>query len=263
MDTSAIPSLSLKDSLSVLVMSCDAYADTWPPFAFLWETYWPGSPPVFLVTDTAQAVPPLFQRALPVAHVAWTARLHRALQQINTPYVLLLLDDYFLNFKVDNALMQRTMEDCARFGAGAIRLLPYMQKYALPFASSTHYREISPGAPYRVATVPTIWQRAYLLKITEKAYSPWEFERKGSLDTAALPEKILCTATPSFSYEHAIQRGKWLPGAAKLFARHGLALNLAQRPQYSRWDIWKRKWIDRIWSLNPKLIVSIQNRLQK
>jgi hypothetical protein len=50
--------------------------------------------------------------------------LIKALDSIETPYVIMLCDDYFLNSKVDTEQMQYRLEQARKYDAANLRLIP-------------------------------------------------------------------------------------------------------------------------------------------
>ena len=95
---------------SILVTSCDAYRDIERPFVTLFRKYWPDCPfELVLVTETANGAAstadsdtPQFDRIHATGKGKnWCQMLAEALAQIETPYVLLLMNDYLLTSPVD------------------------------------------------------------------------------------------------------------------------------------------------------------------
>src|SRR5882762_11753556 len=96
--------------LSIVVQTCDKYFDLWGPFYTLFGRYWHDCPfPIYHVSETKVLN---LQKVTPVTtgNLEWSARLLAALNQIESRYVLVLLDDYFLLKKVDDAQMQKCLE---------------------------------------------------------------------------------------------------------------------------------------------------------
>ena len=87
-----------KYDCTVLVASCDKYADLLNPFSVLWRKYWADCPfETVLVTETSPCIEKgVFDRIIACGKGGdWCDRLIAALDQIKTTYVLMLCDDYF------------------------------------------------------------------------------------------------------------------------------------------------------------------------
>src|SRR5574344_2008831 len=83
--------------LSVLVMSSDGYEDCWKPFSILYNKYFPNNYKTYIVTETKDCS--YFDTIKKTG--AWTKRLREALCELDSDYVLLMLDDYFIHDKVN------------------------------------------------------------------------------------------------------------------------------------------------------------------
>ena len=96
------------NDITILVNSCDAYSDLWLPFFTLLKKYWPGEiPPIILNTETKNfSFPGLdIQKAVLTETdcEAWGKRFKASLKQIPTKYVLIFLEDFWLEKTVDIA----------------------------------------------------------------------------------------------------------------------------------------------------------------
>ena len=97
-------------TLSMLVLSCDAYSALWGDFFNLRDKYWPDCPyKWYLVTESKD-----FQRdGVEVIKCGkdfnWAGRLRYALHLVDTKYVGIYLEDYFISAKVDNARIEKML----------------------------------------------------------------------------------------------------------------------------------------------------------
>ena len=111
---------------TVLVCSCDKYADLLAPFATLWRKYWPDCPfETVLVTETAPDDKLCFNRVVACGKVGnWCGRLVEALEAIATPYVIMLCDDYYLSSPVDTEGILLRLGQAKNYDAANLRLIP-------------------------------------------------------------------------------------------------------------------------------------------
>ena len=101
---------------TVLVCSCDKYADLLTPFSVLWRKFWPDCPfETVLVTETRPEQELCFSRVVACGKGGdWCGRLVEALETISTPYILMLCDDYYLFAPVDTAgILRRSGSEIA------------------------------------------------------------------------------------------------------------------------------------------------------
>ena len=153
----------MNDNCTVLVASCDKYADLLGPFSTLWRKFWPDCPfKVVLVTESepANATELCFDRVVACgAGGNWCSRLVQALDTIGTTYVLMLCDDYYLEKPVQTARILERLAQAKAFDAANLRLIPN-PKPSIPYRDGLmEYRK---QTAYCIATQAGIWNREFL-----------------------------------------------------------------------------------------------------
>src|SRR4051812_38438300 len=114
----------MKD-LAVLVLSCDKYSDLWNPFLTFFFKYWPKpSVPVYFCSDTKTPEDLRIKGIAPGENKEWSARLLWAIEQIEQPYILLLLDDYFLIRNVNEKKLEECFNIIKETDAAYLRIYP-------------------------------------------------------------------------------------------------------------------------------------------
>lgn len=216
---------------TVLVASCDAYRDVEGPFIALWRKYWPDCPfETVLVTETQPAVTPAaaFDRTLLTGRgKSWCAMLAEALAQIETPYVMLAMNDYFLVAPVDTARVLKRLREAQTFDAAHVRLHPNPPGRR-PFPGSD-LLEYPKNTAYAVTCQTGIWRRDYLLSLAQRNKSAWEFERRGSFMLAEETRPLLVAPRPEFPFIDAVHKGYWEKAGMAALAKNGIAYDFAQR----------------------------------
>ena len=258
------PPSSASQLATVVVASCDAYADILQPFSALWRTHWPDCPfPVALVTETA----PKQQQKLAFNSILacgpglnWAERLCIALEKIATPYVLLLCDDYFLCDAVDTERIKRRLFQMAQYDAANLRLIPNPPP-PHAFARDPDLMEYDNGTAYCIATQAGFWNREFLLSLASGVGSIWEFERLGSFRCTSERRPLLCTLIKEFPFVDAVHKGKWERFGAELCVANGLEIDFSKRGFPSAWRRMVEWTKGAILRINPTLVVKLQNRL--
>lgn len=199
---------------TVLVCSCDKYADLLGPFSDLWRKFWPDCPfPTALVTETAPASPLCFDRVIACGPGGnWCSRLVAALREIDTPYILMLCDDYYLSRPVDTALMLKRLSQTRDFDAFNLRMIPNptpRRSNSTPFGNGTDLIQYKPDTAYCIATQSGFWKREFLAGLADGKSSIWEFERYGSFDPMVAARPLLVTPTKEFPFVDAVHKGHW------------------------------------------------------
>ena len=246
---------------TVLVASCDKYADLLRPFSVLWKKFWTDCPfETVLVTETAPVEVLGFDRIVACgAGGNWCRRLVTALEQIGTPYVILLCDDYYLNQPVDTALVLKRLDQAKRFDAVNLRMIP---NPVTKISYQEDLREYRKNTAYCIATQAGIWNREFLLKLATGKSSIWEFERYGSFDLEGETRPILGTPTKEFPFLDAVHKGCWEPWGVKVLKDNDIDYDFSKRglPSFKTRCIEGVKAL--VFALVPNtLIVRVQNLL--
>ena len=234
------------NDLTIFVNTSDSFEDCWEPFFKLFELYWPGCPyPIVLNTETKEyKYEGLDITCSKVAlgeskRLGWSECLMRALDLVETPYILYLQEDYFLEAPVNASLLGDLLNEMRALKLGAIRLSgtdgigPWH-----PIASSLVV-EVDKSAKWRLSLQAALWRKSVLRSLIRKHETPWQLESYGSFRTRCLKEKI-CSfnqKTPSrfdnqiFPYcPTGVVAGRWVGEVVKpLFAKHGINIDFFMR----------------------------------
>ncbi len=220
------------DDCTVLVASCDAYRDVEVPFVTLFRRYWPDCPfRTLLLTESGrprnggyEAFDGIIATGL---GKCWCEMLVEALSRIATPYVLLLMNDYFLSAPVDTSRLLVRLEQAKAFDAANLRLNPNPPGRR-PWRD-TDLLEFPKNAAYSVSCQTGIWNRDYLRWLGSRNRSAWEFERYGSFMLAGERRPLLVTRTREFPFVDAVHKGYWEDAGIRLCDENGVPLDFARR----------------------------------
>jgi len=252
-------------SLTVLVASCDNYSDLWTPFSTLFRKYWQDCPyEIVLATESLVQPKPdtVFHRTIPCGKgTGWGDRLSMSLEQIQTPYTLLLCDDYFLCDTVDSAAINGFVQLAQKHRVGNLRLLQN-PAFTNVFSEAEQLGEYKKATAYCIATQAGIWDTHFLQNLARGYASIWQFERKGSFALEKLTQPLLGTRAFQFPFEDVVHKGKWERHGIRLCQRNGIDLSQSKRAVLSDWDYAREHFKGFILNLNPTLIVRIQNLLK-
>lgn len=216
-------------SCAVMVSSCDAYSDLWEPFFALFWKHWPDCPfPVYLGANQQSYQHPRV-RTLNIVDESWSKSLKRFLQQIETEYVLFLMEDFFLDRRVDTGVLLRNLAALHTLNGTVLRIFPNPGP-ELPLASQKEIGVIPSQALYRVSAQPAFWNRQKLIELLREEESAWEFEWKGTQRSQASEGGYYATYRPLLSYRHVVERGEWFWAAARRYKGEQIGCDFKARP---------------------------------
>lgn len=231
-----------RDRLTILVNSCDSYADLWDPFFTLLHRY--GSPldcEIVLNTETKDyAFPGLNIRLSHCDSRDYGTRMLRALSSIRTEYVLLLLDDFFLREPV----RQDRLEQILQWMDGDRRIAYFntdvtRADYDWEVGKYPGYRRLPRGNRYTLNMQAAVWRTDRLQSYWREGVSPWDWEERCNVRTANdFTNKFYCALTPQdtfIEYGHVpggwgVYHGKWYEAdVVPLFQKEKIPVDFSAR----------------------------------
>jgi hypothetical protein len=224
---------------TILVNSSDNYVDCWQPFFVLFNKFWPSNEaPIILISQTKvehqfPGVRILGTETIAQRKLTWTESLLLALDHVESDYVLYFQEDYFLDARVRDDLVQDAVNTMLRHPE---ILYVGLTKNGLQepyedcqFPSMEAIRE---HAWYRISTQAGLWKKNTLISYLKPEENGWMFEIYGTLRSWKRNELFLRTkvnlekAGPAISYPHTgIIKGKWNRAIVDLFKTHSIVID--------------------------------------
>lgn len=207
------------NNISLVVLSCDKYEVCWKPYFALLDKYWKEHPKAYLVTETKQCK---YSNTININSECWTERFRKALDQVPTDYVVVMLDDFFIRQPVDNS----RIEYCISQMNDDIAVFNFEKKYRPCDESNlVGFERQFNNQVYLNSCQPSLWNRKALLERLQIDQTPWEWE------TSKVSDKRLCYINAQdfiidIGYNHTldwgISRGKWTPECIEFLKKEGL-----------------------------------------
>ena len=217
------------ENLCILVLSCDAYSDLWDDFFNLRDKYWIDDTIRWYVVTESKTYS---RRGVSMIHCGkdrnWAARFRRAVEIVDTPYIGIFLEDYFITDTVDIERVKSLVELMKKekvtyLNVGDVFESIIRMKNKEYFADNLI--KIPNHMRYGISTVSAIWERTFLLqKLGDRDYSAWQFEMDRCHEAASpqgLGGFLLCDEKRSFNVSTlpVVIQGKFYPEAIKYFKR--------------------------------------------
>jgi len=218
----------------LLVLSCDAYCDLWEPFFGLLRLHWPDCPmEIFLGAETVEFNAPNVRTLLSGPGKDWSQRVIWYLEQIEKPFVLVMLEDFFLRQRVSNSMIGECLEFANMNRAIQVRLIP-RPKPTVPISGEKLIGVSEKGSPYRLCTQAAIWNRLSLIGLLHEGESIWDFERNGNVRASSYDTGFYSVWRQALPYggflsHHVIEKGCWLGHQKWIFGRRNLGCDFSKR----------------------------------
>ena len=185
----------MSNDFTLLYCSCDKYECLWAGFFKLLKKYWPRfDARVILNTEEKSFEYPGFSITRPskaMIGCTWSQRMLHCINEIETPYVLLVLDDFYLKSPVDSAAFQDSL--CMMNNHGEIGLITFASEPGpnYPVSWDNRFERRGRIARYRINAQIGLWRKDYLLRILRSSETPWQFELNGSFRSSWMSSSIL------------------------------------------------------------------------
>lgn len=248
--------------ITVLVNSCDLYYDLWEPFFLLWRKYASNlGVKVLLNTETLEYY--LDGIEIECIHspkdYPYGKRMLNALSKVKTPYVLPLLDDFFLRSPVNTNAIKQIIEwmeqdhKIVYFNCDC-----YPTYVDLEVNKYPGYRRIPHGNDYIFSMQAAVWRTEKLKQYWRPYVTPWEWEIIcNQLSIRYVEDKYysvldLRNAFLDYGYNPegmGVYRGKWVKeDVASLFEKEKISVDFSKRGFYDPHDVkpilgnWEGRW---------------------
>lgn len=229
---------------TVLVCSCDDYEDTWYPFFKLFNKFWGDCPyDIYINTEEKKfSFDELNVKCFSSQYkkMPYGKRLLNCLNCIDTKYVFILLDDFFLRENVNTKEIQNYIEfmkinpDVAVISFDSVK-----DEFNIDDGKLEKFLLRPKYAEYKVNLQAGIWNKEKLMSYIRENDSPWDVEIQGTFRSYETDDKFYTLKDLSLSpinygkkkgLTWGIVRGKWVYEDVKpLFDKHDIDVDLEQR----------------------------------
>ena len=230
----------MKNKMSMIVLSCDKFSGLWTDFFNLKDRFWPDCIyDWYVVTESVKFNRPDVTTILCGKDLNWAGRFRKAVQMVDTPYIGVFLDDFFIYDKVDNNLIEHLvslMESNNISLINTANVFEWIINQPNKEYFDEHLIKIPQHLRWGISTESSIWDRNYLLeKLGEGDYSAWQFEIdrcNEAASDAGLGGIILCDDRQPFKVTPTpvVIQGKFYPKAIQKFKKLGYNIDTSHLP---------------------------------
>lgn len=228
---------------TLLLSTYDGGEDLWDGFFKALSIQWPEfDMPIVINTETKNYSNENFNISVINSGrktIPWGKRIKNVLQKIETEYVLLFLEDYWLVERVDNDYFEKTLnwldenKDVSTFS-----FYPCMPGENIKDKRFERMERRPDKCKYKFNCQVSLWRREDLIRYIRNHESPWEWEMYGSIRATRYKkcfytlekESNLCFSYGDPFYGCLIKRGKWVKEIATQVAeKYGLIIDFNKR----------------------------------
>lgn len=231
------------EKCTILVNSCDKYEDAWYPLFKIMKAEWKDRKwPIVLNTesktfDYEDMGIKTFRLYQPGVKDKWGKRLIETLKRIDTEYVLMYLDDFFLTRPVNQNMLDQCIEWLDKNDDVAV--FCFMPAYGENIKDGRFegFEKRPQDGDYRLNCQAALWRKEELIEYTKPNYNPWEWEIFGSIRTRKSKKSyysIIKGVELPFEYQLSegtgIYRGRWVDKVViPIFKKHDINIDFSIR----------------------------------
>jgi len=243
--------LNLPEQLTVFINTSDNFEDCWDPFFKLFRLYWPDCP-YKIVLNTEKKDYKFDGLNIICSKVSlgeaerlgWSECLERALDQIATPYIFYIQEDYFLEAPVRSDMLYELFHQMRLAEIDMLQLRPAIGALPIKAPSSPLIWSVPQNAKWRINLQVGIWKKEILKSQIRRHETPWQLESYGSFRSRRMKEKIFCVSADLFDgidkevfpyHLTGVIAGKWVREIVEpLFLKHGIFVDFSKRGFYDK-----------------------------
>ena len=165
--------------------------------------------------------------------ISWSKRLKKALKKIKEKYILMMLDDFFLQDNVKDQHFRQCLKDIIRDKRiSNFSFMPIDYEYPINFGGKqyTGFNLRSNSMRYILTTQCALWRKKDLLSYINKYENAWQFEQYGSLRAKLYKKNFYISKQNNiiFPYKYKVSdgfgvcNGHWLKNNVALFEKNNI-----------------------------------------
>lgn len=237
----------MKDLLTIVFIGFDGYSDLWNDCMGLFRRFWPDCPyEVLFVNNTQKVSWPGVKVLHAGTDAEWSRKVQLALESCKTPYMCLLLEDFFVGAPVHTPTIQQTVQLLVDNQIKYCKITTNrLVKDKNPHFKNYPFLHIIPqDDAYGISLQAAMWEINYLKQLLgNDNYNAWKFEFARVKEAQHKPH----IPTPGcifderniLNLQHGVVQSQYLPDTVAYFKKQGIALNI-QRPVMSWPQYYKR-----------------------
>lgn len=223
------------NDISIIVNSCDAFSDCWRPFIHSVRKYWNDCPwPLYIISNNNSIATPEGISFIKVGEdKKFASNLKKAIEAIDSEYIIYLQEDYFLDKAVDQKSIEQHLLYCKLNNIDYMRLgMPFIKGEPVECYSVNKLTD-----KYALCLQAAIWKKATLDNLLFEGWSGWDFEYKiqdyaikQGMDIKILGLRKECKEKGiNYVTGTAVRKGKWTYSGYNFLKNEGFETEISKR----------------------------------
>lgn len=198
-------------NITLLIGTCDKYSYLWDNFVTLCNKYWKvkNCKKIFAGENLQVKASGYYTSMCGNDH--WTNIIKKTLNVVDTEYVYLILDDYYLLQVIDDKIINDGISFLKKHNDA--NKLVYTD-VTCPYFTVEHvegnFFKMSDNSDYLTMTQPAIWKTSFLRDCLFPDMNPWQFEIEGTALIKGRDNKVYIQHTHDI-YFNVVNKGHILP----------------------------------------------------
>lgn len=165
----------IKEKCSVVVSTCDKYVDLMNGFFVLFRKYWSDCPyPIYLNLEH-EVLNYEGVTSINSGETFWCRRLRNVVNVCNTDYIILLLDDFYIEDKVNQSAINQCIDEMDK-NHNIVSFVFDRVKFDNEESYLLNFQKRKRFGKYRHALQAGIWRKDYLMRSLDIDANAWEYE---------------------------------------------------------------------------------------
>jgi len=211
----------MNSAMRIIVTTSNKYDWLLPGFAHQFNKYW-GSVPVTVVCyKTPPKLPENFEYFSLGAQKrkkVWTQPFNKLLTLVDEPYILLLLDDYWLVKPIVTPFYAMTRKVMEENSVDKCQMSPLDAVHVTE--GFVHWNVVNDSCHKKMSLQPSIWRREYLIENLNKAERDiWHFEIDGGNAAVNDGATVWCATSKVYKYANIMKKGEVSKGHVEMLSK--------------------------------------------
>ena len=217
--------------MKIIVLSCDKNEDTFKPFHWCMESFFPNHPEIIYFTESIKNP---YYKTISVPHELneWTRGVREFLNAIASEQVLLMIDDIFIREPVDRQRIFKASEILKNEPNLACLNFEKAWDKTDEYTIYDGWKKRKHGSEYEVSLMCGLWDKYKLAQVLDRDCDPWTIEleqdNKGYDYYINSGDYII-----NWGYKHfepcGIVKGKWTKEAVDYLNSKNFKINYKKR----------------------------------